>query len=319
MAKSPTGKDIRLQNFIKNNGHFAAFLKHLKRREYSLGTLVDYADVLRIFQTHLKETDNIDPRHITAADLEDYQIWLATEHTYNNKHLSKGTQGKHIAILRSFYKFLDKENIILSNPASNLRSPKTRKRIHLDILTIDELNRLLDQPDDSPSGQRDSVAIRLMALSGLRLGEAIGLDVDNISLPDRELTIRNTKTKRDRLAFFDKQTRELLSKYLVQGRPYLASQNEIALLISTKNNRMQPNNLQKRLNQYVKAAKIKKPVSPHSLRRTFCTLLLQAGVNLKVISELAGHERLSTTAKYTKISIAELSAIYNEAHPRNQL
>ena len=147
----------------------------------------------------------------------------------------------------------------------------------------------------------------------------IFLDVDNISLPDRELTIRNTKTKRDRIAFFDKQTRKLIAKYLVQGRPYLASQNEIALLISTKSNRMQPNNLQKRLDKYVKAANIKKPVSPHSLRRTFCTLLLQAGVNLKVISELAGHERLSTTAKYTKISIGELSAIYNEAHPRNQL
>jgi integrase/recombinase XerD len=141
--------------------------------------------------------------------------------------------------------------------------------------------------------------------------------VDDVSLPGRELVIRGGKGGKDRLTFFDKGTRQQLARYLVKSRPFLARKEETALIVNDHGRRLQDEQLGRLVRTHAERAGIGRPVTPLTLRHSFCTNLLRHGANLKVIAELAGHGSLNTTAGYTRVDIGELSAVYRSAHPRS--
>ncbi len=156
--------------------------------------------------------------------------------------------------------------------------------------------------------------LRLFVFSGPRVRELAGVNVEDISLGERELVIRKGKGRRERIAFFDRDTQDVLGRYLARVRPRLVRGGEAALLVGKKGRRMPPYKLRRLVKTY--GAKIGRSITPHSLRRTFCTLMLRVGVNLKAIAEMAGHERISTTARYTNVDVAELARVYGSTHPR---
>jgi integrase/recombinase XerC len=268
---------------------------------------------LGVFRRWLEEAGVGSPRHVTPGDLCSFQVWLARDY---ERRLSPGRQAYYAAVLRSFYRHLSGERLVLADPAKTLRGPKLPRRIHRDVLTPRELLSLVERPDGSVLGLRDGAALRVLAFSGLRASELVGLDCEDVNLNDREIVVRGGKGAKDRLVFFDIGTRTHLARYLEAARPALAGPEESALVVDDPGRRMSVHRLRDLVKRH--ASGMPKAVTPHSLRRTFCTLMLKAGANLKVIAELAGHARLSTTARYTKVDIAELSAVYRAAHPRSR-
>jgi len=205
----------------------------------------------------------------------------------------------------------------MSNPASRLRVPKVPKQLKGDALSADELAVMLKVPDDSPRGIRDCAVLRLLAFSGPRTRELVGVDVDDLALRDRELVIRKGKGRKERLTFFDRATQSHLARYLVHGRPHIAMAGEPALLVNDFGWRVSPFVLCRIVARHAKAAGIARRLTCISMRRTFCSLLLSGGANLKAIAELAGHENLDTTTRYARLTIGELKRIYHFAHPRS--
>jgi len=139
--------------------------------------------------------------------------------------------------------------------------------------------------------------------------------VSDISLPDREMLIRHGKGNKDRMTFFDQGTAQHLADYLLRSRPLLTDSRQGALILDRRGRRTRPSQLRYIVCRHALGARIDKPVTPHSLRHSFCTNMLRAGVNLTAIAELVGHASLETTAKYTRVDIADLSAIYRISHP----
>lgn len=293
-------------------------MKHLRRRNFAARTVETYADCLSVFHRWLIEHNHASPLQVTPADLDRFMVYLANDHAHRGKPVGVGRRGVYVAVLRSVYRFAVQERRMLSDPAASLQAPKLPRRLHRDVLTADALRRLLNKPGDAPPGLRDQVALRLLALSGLRASEAIHLDLDDLNLPARELVIRGGKGDKDRLTFIDTTTQRIVARYLVQARPMLAESNEPALLVSNTGRQLAVVQLRAIVQRYAKAIRLGRSIHCHSLRRTFCTLMLASGVsgmNLKVIGELAGHARLKTTARYAKVDLQDLTRIYHQAHP----
>lgn len=316
---SVEGKETRLGRLKSRHAAFAAYCDHLERRSVSPRSLETYSDCLRTYAKWL-DTEGIgDPCHATHKDIAAFQMWLATAYRPQGRTISRGRQATYVAVMRAFYSFLSEEQMMLGSPAKGLRYPKLEKRLHRDILTTDELKRLLAGSDDSPRGLRDGAAIRLLALSGPRTDELRHVDVQDVKLHDRELLIRKGKGRKQRLVFFDHETREHLARYLVQGRQQLANRQEQALLVGNDGCRIRACMLVSIVKAGARVARIKKVLTCLSLRRTFCTLLLRGGANLKVVAALAGHAELRTTARYTRFEIGELANVYHAAHPFGNL
>jgi integrase/recombinase XerD len=307
----------RLTDLRNSHGLYWNFLTHLEYRGATERTLETYGDVLRVLDRFLLDEGLDNPCHVSADDLCDFQAWLFSTYRDGTKPLSPARHGTYVAVVRSLYDFLAQEGKVLKSPALGLQSPKLARRIHRDILNPEELKRLLSRPDrNNASGLRDEVILHILSLSGLRVTELCQLDCENVNPVERELIVRKGKGRKDRLTFISTSTRKVLELYLKNARPVLVSDKTPALFINNQGNRIAPYEVRALLKQYASQARIAKHLTPHSLRRTFCTLLLQFGMNLKAIADLAGHASLKTTAKYTKVDIAELKAVYQIAHPR---
>ena len=292
------------------------YLNHLRRRNCVARTIHVRTTILRVFDRWLTES-GVDLTDVTPEDLDRFIIHLCEERTYSgSRPMKPNSRSNYIKALRGLYDFLHSENLLLSNPAESLRYPKKRKRIHRDVLTPKELIRLLTAPDVStPEGLRDAAALHVLACSGLRAFELVALDLKHVDLKSREIEVRGGKGGRDRIAFFDVTTRQVFARYLVQARPVLVSGKTKALLIGDKGRRISQRQIGVIVSRYAKKARLRKHLTPHSLRRTLATLLLQAGVNLKALAEIMGHDRISSTAQYTKLDIKTLIDVYRQAHP----
>jgi integrase/recombinase XerD len=297
-------------------GVFASYAKHLGRRNLSPRTLEMYAECLRAFGRYLEEHGGQNPLRASAETLADFQVWLSQEESRWGRRFSLAYRATHITVVRMFYLWLHRERRILVNPAEEIRPPKLPKQLPRDVLNAEEVRALIEQPNDSLRGLRDRVALRLMVLSGPRVNELVDLDVDDVSLEAREVLIRLGKGRKDRLTFMDRGTREHLARYLAESRPFLAKDGEQALLVSNRGRRMSAFLLRGLVRQHARAAGLARRLGCHSLRRSFCTNLLRHGANLKAIAELVGHAYLGTTARYTRVEIGELTAVYRSAHPR---
>lgn len=296
------------------------YLSHLREKGFSRKSQRNHMVQAGRFLAWLYEEGIDHPGAATANDLERFSLWLATGYAYRARRLGAGTRREYVGTVRSFYAFLLQSGHVLSDPARDLGFPKVPRRIPRDVMTVEEVWALLEQPDtESPSGLRDHIAMRLLAFTGLRVGALVRLNLREVDLEGRELMVRQGKGRKDRLVFFDGKTRSRLAEYLVCSRPALLNGRDLpALLVNDSGRRLSAESMRGILCRHARAAGIGKHLTPHSLRRTYCTLLIQAGCNLKVIADLAGHARLSTTARYTRILPQELAEAYRSSHPRSQ-
>lgn len=313
-AKGRSGVEGSAFHRDGRGGVFASYVEHLGRRSFSRRSMETYSECLRTLARWMDESGVADVCRVTEAQLQGFQVWMNGERRRGGGSFSLAHQAKHIAVVRGLFGFLEAEGRVFANPAARLKYPKVPRRINREVLDTSDLRGLLSLAGEGFSDLRDAVAVRIMALSGLRISELIALDVSDVNLQAREIVVRGGKGNKDRMTFFDHGTQELLGEYLKRGRRKLARRSVASLVVTDAGERTKPH--QVRALVRARGERLGVKLTPHCLRHTFCTLMLRHGANLKVIAELVGHARLSTTARYTRVDIRELARVYRSAHPR---
>ena len=229
---------------------------------------------------------------------------------------AKSSIARRLSAIRSFYRYLMREEIIPVSPAATTASPKLDRRLPT-FLTVEEAKRLVESPDISqPQGQRDRALLELLYASGLRISELVNMNVEQVNLATNEIRVWG-KGAKERVVLIGAPAASALSTYISEGRqPLLAGRKNNALFINRYGGRLPARRVQKILAKY--ARMIDKKVHPHMLRHTFATHLLDGGADLKVVQELLGHADLSSTQIYTHVTQSRARKIYLAAHPMAQ-
>jgi integrase/recombinase XerC len=229
--------------------------------------------------------------------------------------LVKTSIARKLSAIRSFYRYLQREGLVSANPLATTSSPKLDKRLP-SFLTVEETVRLLEAPDlSTPVGQRDRALLELLYASGLRVSELVNLNLEQLNLNTNEIRVWG-KGAKERVVLIGEPAAQALNIYLTQGRPrLLGKKRSSALFLNRHGERLPARRIQKILEKYARSAKIERRVHPHLLRHTFATHLLDGGADLRVVQELLGHAKLSSTQVYTHVSRSQAKKIYLSAHP----
>lgn len=292
------------------------FLEYLAReRNMSAHTTRNYGVDLSQFYEYLAENDITDefPVGITHEDVRGFMASL------DERGVSKQTVARKIAAMRSFYRFLMQRNLCPHNPALMVRTPKLEKKLPT-CLSISQVEKLLGTPDVSAfTGVRDRAILELLYSAGLRTFELIGLDTEDVDL-DRQILRTRGKGMKERVNPIGRYAVEAIQSYMdaKAAHPDRARFDRKALFLNFRGKRLTTRSIRRLLANYIRQADLPRNVSPHTLRHSFATHLLQRGADLRVVQELLGHENISTTQVYTHVTAAQLQDVYAEAHPRGE-
>ena len=294
------------------------FMEHLEvEGGRSLKTVENYRLYLERF---MEFADDITVDKITTEMIRKFRLWLNRYKNYNDQELSLITQSYHLIALRGFLTYLSRRDVP-SLSADKIILPKT-VREQVTFLHYDEVSNLLDQIDvGTDAGLRDRAIIELLFSSGLRVSELVNLNRDHINLGRREFMVRG-KGQKDRPVFVSKGAAERVEDYLAVRQDSLAplfisySKNAGQLDTSGDYRRLSARSIQRMVAQYARLAGITKHVSPHTLRHSFATDLLNHGADLRVVQMLLGHSDLSTTQIYTHVATERLRQLHQQHHPR---
>jgi integrase/recombinase XerC len=229
------------------------------------------------------------------------------------------TMGRKLSALSSFFKFLCREGYLKTNFAKTIPIPKKVNKLP-SHLSVDEMFRLLDLPQaDSFSGARDRAILELFYGTGVRISELVGLSPDNFRLEQRSVKVRG-KGNKERLLPLGKKTVGAIKNYLEHRTEYLRKKKPdpipVRLFLNQRARPISVRGVRKIMTRYIRSNHFPENISPHSLRHTFATHMLEAGADLRTIQEMLGHASLSTTQKYTHLTIDRLLETYDKAHPR---
>ena len=285
------------------------FLNHLRvEKQAAAHTMRSYENDLRLFERFLEETGASEPP--TAADssrLRRYSAWLATQ------GYAASTVARRLASLRSYFRFLRRSGQVDADPTAALRNPRQPKRLPR-LLGVDEVIRLLDGiPIDTELGVRDRAMFETLYGGGLRVGELVGLDLDDLDF-DQDLVRVRGKGRRERLAPIGAMASDWIRRYLNLRQPAEAA--ERGLFLNRYGNRLSARSVGRLLEDHLARAGLRDDASPHTLRHSFATHLLDRGADLRSVQELLGHRKLTTTQIYTHVTRERILDIYHGAHPR---
>lgn len=288
------------------------FLKHLQAaRDVSSHTLLAYRSDLTQFAAFAQAKNIRSPEKVDSLLLRSFLGQL------KEQELKKTSMVRKLAAIRSFYKFLRRNRLVSSNPAEALRTPKIESRLPR-VLDLPEIEKLLATPDTSQFlGLRNRTMLETLYSAGLRASELLGITEEDLDLRAGLVRVKG-KGKKERLAPLGKHALEWLERYLPQKRQRQAetgNENDF-VFIHEKGAPLRQRELNRDFQKILAAANITKKSSPHSLRHSFATHLLDRGADLRLVQELLGHANLSTTQIYTHVSLERLKAIYEKAHPR---
>jgi integrase/recombinase XerC len=286
------------------------FLNHLRvERGASAHTLRSYGDDLRLFEEYFRDVlgDGADLMDADPRRLRAFAAWMS------GQQYAPSTMARRLACLRSFYRFLRREGAIASDPAGGLRNPKQPKRLPRP-LSVDEVVRLLESiPSHDPSGIRDRAIFETLYGGGLRVGELVGLNGADLDLEQGVARVRG-KGRRERLAPLGDEATIWLKHWLSVRSP--ANPGEPALFLNRYGKRLTARSVGRLFHGYLLGLGLDLGSSPHSLRHSFATHLLDRGADLRSVQELLGHRRLTTTQIYTHVTRERLLDAFKEAHPR---
>jgi integrase/recombinase XerC len=293
-----------------------AFGAHLEiERNLSYHTKRNYLADLKQFQGFLVKRGI---RNIDAIDQMTIRAFLAVLY---RKKIKKVTMSRKVASLRAFFKFLLREGRIKYNPAEMIQAPKADKYLPT-FLSIDEVLALLGVKFGTDAfGLRDRAIMELFYSAGIRIGELTGLNTGDIDFPRGLMKVRG-KGKKERIVPVGGPALKALENYLGMRSEFVRDKEESylesPLFLSRLGSRLTPRSVRRLVDKYVLQSGINRKITPHVLRHTFATHLMDAGADLRVIQELLGHESLSTTQKYTSMSVTRLMEVYDKSHPRAQ-
>jgi integrase/recombinase XerC len=287
------------------NDPLAAFLRHLAvERNASAHTLRSYRTDLTDFQRFLKDRG---ADSLAAADTRAVRAWLAALHA---RGLEATSVGRKLAALRSCFRFLVRRGVLERNPARELAGPRQPRKL-VSFLPIDEATELVEgRALGGAWRERDHAILELLYASGLRVSELSGLDVDAVDRAERTVRVVG-KGRKERIVPYGDAAEQALGAWLRRrgGQPG-------PLFVGARGGRLGVRAVHTLVRRAARAAGLTRRVSPHTLRHTFATHLLDGGADLRMIQELLGHSRLSTTQRYTHVGAEQLMKVYDRAHPR---
>lgn len=298
-----------MNNLDKTTKDFIKYLKNEKR--YPETTILSYERDVDNYYGYIK-LKNIDYKNISKDEIRDYLKYL------DNLKYSKSTISRILSTLRHFYSYLVIHNIVEINQFKLIRNPKKEKKLP-NFLQGDELQKIFDTIDiEKPLGLRNRLIVELLYASGIRVSELTDLTLDDIDINNKEIRITG-KGNKERIVYFGEYAKKYLELYLEDSRPILLNKNKTNyLLINNKGEALSPRGVQMVIEDIVKEASLKHNISPHALRHTFATDLLNNGADLKSVQELLGHSSLSTTQIYTHITNERLRSVYLKTFPRQK-
>jgi integrase/recombinase XerC len=255
------------------------------------------------------------PDHLDRLALRGFMADL------HKRGVSRASAARKLSAARTFLKYLRREGLVDDDPGSLVPTPKRdiRMPVHL---SEEEMGRLVTSPSvDGPLGRRDHAILELFYASGLRLSELVGLDVDDVNL-SAQMVRTLGKGGKQRLVPFNKSTAAAIREYLkdrellMRDAPRARGRRPDPLFVNYRGTRLTVRSVDRLVRRYASASGVRPGVSPHALRHSFATHLLQRGADLRAIQELLGHARLSTTQRYTHVNAAQLFDVYRKAHPK---
>jgi integrase/recombinase XerC len=287
----------------------ARFLLSLRERNASPHTIRAYTGDLENFVAYvgLRKLREID--HITIRGF--------LSHLYE-KGLSKTSVARSLAAVRSLYRWLAQEAVVEQNPATLVSTPKLPKKLPR-VPTMEEMNSVFDgkMPEIASFPERDRLMFELLYGCGIRNSELVGINVDDVRVSAETMLIRG-KGKKERYVPFGDAVKSALASYLPARQLVLSEtrRNTPALLINRRGGRLTTRSVGRIIKKIAVAKGLSPDVHPHTLRHAFGTHMLEEGADLRAIQELLGHERLSTTQRYTQLSMKHLLSVYDQTHPR---
>jgi integrase/recombinase XerC len=280
-----------------------AFLRHLQvERGASPHTIRGYRTDLGQFRAYLRDAGGVRLAAVDARVLRGYLVWL------HQRGLHPASVARKLAAVRSCFRYLTRRGLVRRNPGREVTAPRQRRTLP-SFLPIDEAQALLDAP--APPA-RDRAVLELLYASGLRVSELAGLDLEDVDREARTVRVLG-KGRKERIVPFGDAAALALEGYLAERGP-----GPGPLFTNRRGGRLGPRALHTLVRRRARAAGLARRVSPHTLRHSFATHMLDAGADLRLIQELLGHSRLSTTQRYTHVSADRLLRVYDDAHPRSK-
>lgn len=298
------------------------FLRTLgQRKGYSLQTIRSYRADLNHFLgflisdqgTREEETAGVPLGSIDAAKIRAYLGSLFG-------HYRRTSIARRLSAVRSFFGFLEKKGLLEANPAGDVASPKLEKHLP-SYLSVDEVFRLLERPRrESPLDYRDLAILELLYSCGIRVSELAGLNISSLDAEERLLKVTG-KGNKERIVPVGRHALDAIERYLDAAGTLRKrgeeDRKDAPLFVNRRGGRLSSRSIRRIVKRHVTECGISPEISPHSMRHTFATHMLEGGADLRSVQELLGHESLSTTQKYTHVTLDRLMEIYDKAHPRS--
>ncbi len=270
--------------------------------------LLEFQDYLRRFQPEVFENGKIEITRINPLNLRSFVSIL-----FQKNH--PASIARKLSSLRSFFQYWVKEGVITQNPAKTIHSPKIPKRLPR-FLNVDEIFKLLDAPMSVDfKGLRDKAILELLYSSGLRVSELIGVDQNQIDFDQGILRVLG-KGSKERLVPVGAKALDKIKLYLAERAKLAKIVDQEAVFLNRRGIRLTVRSIQRMLDKAIKTCGLPKEVSPHVLRHSFATHMLNSGADLRSIQELLGHASLSTTQRYTHVNLDQLMKVYDQSHPK---
>lgn len=290
----------------------STFLQYIEQnRNLSPNTVTTYRRGLETFFDFIKECSDVVPdvAEITTEDIRPFLGWM------HDKGLSKKSLRVRIAAVKSLFKFLQKQRVIEKNPTTLIAIPKAERKLP-SFLQKDETEKLMDILDDgSPKGTRNRALVELLYGAGLRISEALGILISDIDMQQKTVRVKG-KGNKIRIVPFGEKASESIKKYLALRSQLCSKDSGTRLFLNSKGGILSPIVAYKIINRAMRLVTEAKQKSPHVLRHSFATHLLDNGADITAVSEMLGHSSLSATQVYTHLSVERLKSAYKQAHPR---
>lgn len=292
------------------NSYIEKFINYLEyQKNYSQNTIKSYYEDIKEFSKYIDDK-KINYSDLIYNDVKKYLIYL-----YDKKN-SKSTVSRKLSSLRSFYNYLYRNNEVLNNPFSFVRSPKKEKKLPK-YVNYEDINAIFSSIRiDTKLGQRDKLIFELFYSTGIRLSELCDIKIEDIDFEKRNIRIIG-KGNKERLVCYGDYCDEIINLYINDGRKKLmVNKQHDYLVVNSRGSKIQPRVVQNIVEKILNRICLKKHITPHTLRHTFATHLLNEGCDMVTVQELLGHSSLNTTQIYTHVSNEKLRAEYLKAHPR---
>ncbi|MBY6541377.1 site-specific tyrosine recombinase XerD [Rhodococcus sp. BP-349] len=296
----------------------ATYLDHLAvERGSARNTITSYRRDLSRYASHLDELDRNSLRDVTEVDVAEFVTALRSGNELFPP-LAASSAARTVIAVRGVHRFALAEGIVDVDVAAGVKPPAPGRRLPKS-LSVEQVFALLDavagEAADTPRGLRDRALLELLYSTGARISEAVGLDVDDIDSDSRSVVLHG-KGGKERIVPIGRPALDAVDAYLVRGRPALVSQGTPALLLNVRGGRLSRQSAWQVLQTAAERAGIGASVSPHTLRHSFATHLLDGGADVRVVQELLGHASVTTTQIYTLVTVTTLREVWAEAHPR---